>query len=375
VLNDKLGIGEAIATSLVPACADRESSNIDNEQEIDISEEPLVAHVLKLVILKELQTGIHDVLKLLIETKLCVGKGDVAEIAFAYNIALLTYQHQILNKEEGIDFADLIMPMFAAGRCLLPDLVDQFSCFACRVVDCSNIKRECAFRRFIGADGTVDDTVILTNLPKRMGGDTAFIVSNRADRMDKRMVIAQHKNDTSITLREVMSTLSPGTQYLSNIQRQAVLSKKRISKKVKSDFNASNYGAGYIDWVDYMNLSEAFPWMTRKWFRLAVVARNIAPDVYTFAQTGIYEYMKSEFKIQRFLRIRTAYESALQAYKESPVVFLSMNSERWMTEDIRRLFVTEGSGSMTLTKGVATWIPCSVEDSAKYCASAGVNIP
>mmetsp|Transcript_16964 Transcript_16964/g.25580 ORF Transcript_16964/g.25580 Transcript_16964/m.25580 type:complete len:642 (+) Transcript_16964:188-2113(+) len=226
VLSDQLGIGEAIATSLVPACADHQNRNIHNEQEIDIYAEPLVGHVLKSVILQELQTGIHDVLKLLIETKLCVGKGDVAEIAFAYNIALLTYQHQVMHNGNGIDFADLVIPMFTADRHLLPELVDQFSCFACRVVDCSDIKRECAFRRFVRDDGAVDDTVILTNLPKRMGADTAFIVSSHSDRADKRVVVAQHKNDTSITLSNVMVTLSPGTQYLSNTQRRELRTKK-----------------------------------------------------------------------------------------------------------------------------------------------------
>mmetsp|Transcript_16964 Transcript_16964/g.25581 ORF Transcript_16964/g.25581 Transcript_16964/m.25581 type:complete len:126 (+) Transcript_16964:2164-2541(+) len=125
-----------------------------------------------------------------------------------------------------------------------------------------------------------------------------------------------------------------------------------------------------------MKFAEVYPWMTRKWFRLAVVARNIAPEVYTFAQTGIYEHMKSEFKIQRLFRIRTAYLSALQAYKDSPVVFLSMNSERWMTEDIRKLFVTKGRGTMmALVRDVATWIPCSIEDSAKYCVRTGVDFP
>lgn len=81
-----------------------------------------------------------------------------------------------------------------------------------------------SFNNILAEDGhSLDDTVLLTHIPERMGMDIAFLASYPPGRLQPRqhkLVVGQLKNRIETALIEVVMTLAPGCQFLTDAQRR-----------------------------------------------------------------------------------------------------------------------------------------------------------
>eukprot|EP01031_Cornospumella_fuschlensis_P028713 gene28713-34661_t len=122
-------------------------------------------------------------------------------------------------------------------------------------------KHPCALRVFEQAglslaskSAKLNEDVIVYDFPGKMGADLAFVVWSPADALQK-LVIVQSKSKKEGTLAEAVVTLHPGTQYLTNFQRESLLNSQRKSQS----FMHVTAGAGSTAWKDYVQFCRSYP--------------------------------------------------------------------------------------------------------------------
>jgi len=204
----------------------------------------------------------------------------------------------------------------------------------------------CASRRFVLDDGSLDDTVVLYNMPERMGLDVAFMVSSApmtgavgagaaragaagsgsaspaASAHRDFRVVGLHFNNTANSLADVMLTLHPGTQLLTNTQREALLSCRGFTRALGGG------GAGSADWLDFMAFAAEQPQLATDWIRVPVVARPVHSHVYKFAGQ-----LAAGALDRRFLERFTWTAARRGAAARSPVVIASLHAEACLPVD------------------------------------------
>jgi hypothetical protein len=386
----------AIATGLVPAVATERDGAA---QVIDVAAEPLVQQALTSVLDAIIRRDHYRIMRLIAPLTHPVtggAAGDVAEPVVAIELALRS--RRLCSRPGGptgvVSLHELLRPLFGGEDANYPEGLDRLDCRIDKAVSMKGWDLStCALRRFVLDDDRYDDTVILYDLPKRMGLDVAFLVSypqtedvprREAVRRQAaappsagagtasmavpttahrnfRVVGLQLKNTAASTLADVMLTLHPGTQLLTNAQREALLAGKNFRRAA-----GGASGAGSADWLDFIAFAAEQPQLATDWIRVPVVARAVHGDVYRFAgqlAAGALE--------RRFLERFTWTADRQAAAARSPVVIASLNSETWLPLDIRRAFVASPKSTMMLIRDPSVWVPAPVSTADAKFQRAG----
>eukprot|EP01040_Poterioochromonas_malhamensis_P014109 gene14109-15599_t len=179
-------------------------------------------------------------------------KGVVAEAMFCYYLSLSVLRYNGAS----CPLYDLLIPLYP-HESELPFLnkLRNFICKTTKVIDVQRFKTEnpdtilkCELELFSilsPQDEEFNDQIILYNLDKFLGIDLAFIVKHEGN---PRLVAIQSKNWTTGGLKPSLLTLSPGLQYLTENQREALLELKPLI-----NVEASNDVTGYLSksWSAY----------------------------------------------------------------------------------------------------------------------------
>ena len=97
-------------------------------------------------------------------------------------------------------------------------------------------------------------------------------------------------------------------------------------------------------------------------------------SIHTFAGSGVTDWLSQVIckvtVLDRVSARKAAKKLKLmelsQTYACSPLIFLSLNSTKWLNTKIRNQFITETDGEMTLTKRTEIWIPTSIDKMLIY---------
>jgi hypothetical protein len=314
--------------------------------------------------------------------------GLAVEQVVAVELALRTRRVRLLGPRPP-SLEELLKPLFMGSRDTFPVGLDTLECRAEHAVSVRDWDADtCVLRRFVGPDGLPDGSVVLYDLPRYTGLDVAFLVSTTlkpvatgaggaassrkgrdsepgsgAERRRFRLAGFQLKNDADSSLRDVLRTLHPGTQYLVNKQRDDLIARTGIV-----DLQPGR-GASSPAWRDYVAFAEEHPQLVTQWVRVPTLARTVDAKVYEYASQaaagrlprGLFD---SVLRALTVTRARAA-DAAAAAVVNSPVVFASLNSRLWLPDDLRRVFIS-GIGHvgsvMQLLKGSELWVPVPVAD-------------
>jgi hypothetical protein len=243
----------------------------------------------------------------------------------------------------------------------------------------------CFLWRFVKEDGSYDTSILLVNIPGTAGVDVAFLVINKSAPVHSplriRLVAVQLKNRQKGQLKSALLTLHPGTQYMTNKQREyAIQHCQRVnvtqSQRIAEDECMSRFprsdsgGIDFSEWRDYHHeLAIKHPLLCDKWIRIAVFAQPIHDDVYSFlldfpgeicalhrrakfetdgtgTGTAVSESKGGELDDQSDYSDEEEggeedpeIERLEAAADGSPVVVLTMNSKNWLTAKFRSDFV------------------------------------
>jgi hypothetical protein len=234
----------------------------------------------------------------------------------------------------------------------------------------------CALRSLIRADGSLDDTVILYDIPTVMGIDLAMLVrcdggsrpaggAGTANPHNWRLVAFQLHNTVAKSLNEIMLTLHPGAQYATNEQRQAL-----IAGNPKGFLPlTTNVGAGSTAWKDFVALGAAYPALVSNWIRVAVVSQPVSEGVYEMAAQLAAQNVKRTM-YETMFRIWLLRSQALVS--DSPVVFVSLSASGWLDEGMRRavLNVTEAPSTLEVDRSEQTWVSVPISEAEKSYLAA-----
>jgi hypothetical protein len=347
-------LAKAVSTSLLPC-----SSGTLISARVSIQQEPLVAAAVTSALDEELsEKGVISMLERAIfpthPEKLHVNKRALAQMVLAGDFALRTRLHKLEGGR--MLLRDLIAPLYCGGSSEDLITLGDVICNATAAKDMSGWDvSKCALRAFVREDGSIDDSLILYNLPERMGADVAFVMTpyhasagvGSTTGCGYQLVIASLNNNTPWdSFSVVMKPLSPGTQYLTREQRDTMR-------------EPCPGGADYLDWQDYIAFAAEFPFLTEKWIRLPIVARPVHPNIYAFA-AGLptYERTLTDKLMGKWKG------SVLRAAQHRPVVMLNLDSLAWLSETLRHSLVEPTSSEMAFSGSDADWAPRSVRDAA-----------
>lgn len=389
----------AIASGLLPAVAVVVGSTVP-PQVIRVRDEPLVHRALSYVLDELIRSDHVAIMKLIFPPTHPFthpsSAGFAVEQVVAVELALRTRRVRLLGPRPP-SLEELLKPLFMGSRDTFPVGLDTLECRAEHAVSVRDWDIDtCVLRRFVGPDGLPDDSVVLYDLPTCTGLDVAFLVSTTlkpvatgaggaassgkgrdsepgsgAERRCFRLAGFQLRNDADSSLRDVLRTLHPGTQYLVNKQRDALIARTGIV-----DLQPGK-GASSPAWRDYVAFAEEHPQLVTQWVRVPTLARTIDAKVYEFAclaaagrlPRGLLDTVLSALTVTH----ARAADAAAAAVVNSPVVFASLNSRVWLPDDLRRVFISEIDrvGSvMQLVKGSELWIPVPVADAvAAVCVA------
>jgi hypothetical protein len=310
-------------------------------------------------------------------------KGAVAERAFAYDLALRSYVHKLkyigergntAASYQGIPLNELLSPLFPSDNMLLmPDL----SSYYCRVHKATQWRANedathpCALRVFEQAglnlasnSAKLNEDIIVFDFPVQMGADLAFVVWSPADATQK-LVIAQSKNKKDGSLAEAIVTLHPGTQYLTNFQRNSLLTSQRKSRS----FMHVTTGAGSTAWKDYVQFCGSYPGIVDNWIRIVLVGRKVNTKVLEFVKSA--ESRDRSFLDKHFRKIAPKSKQA-NGIRDSPLLLLSFASGSFLDAGIRNLFVDGSESILSLPRSSIRWDAVSVDDMLRHCEKQGV---
>jgi len=382
---------EAIATGLVPAAATERG---DAVQVIDVAAEPLVQRALTSVLDRIIERDHLRIVRLIAPATHPVAgtpAGEVAERFVAIELALRSrrFRSGAAGPAGVLSLYELLRPLFGGEDADSPEGLDRLDCRIDKAVSMKGWDQStCALRRFVLDDGRHDDTVILFDLPKRMGLDVAFLVSYSPTKaVPRRGAVPRHaatppsagagtasialpatahrnfrvvglqlKNAADSTLADVMLTLHPGTQLLTDPQREALLSGRGFTRALGGG------GAGSADWLDFMAFAAEQPQLATDWIRVPVIARPVHSHVYKFAGQ-----LAAGALDRRFLERFTWTAARQEAAAHSPVVFASLHAEAWLPVDIRRALAASSTSAMMLNRDPSVWVPVPVSSAdAKF---------
>jgi hypothetical protein len=355
-------LAKAVSTGLLPC-----SSGTPVGARVNIQQEPLVAAAVTSALDEELsEKGVISMLERAIlpthPEKPLVNKRALAQMVLAGDFALRTWLHKLEGGR--MLLRDVIAPLYCGGSSEHLITLGDVICNATAAMDMRDWDvSKCALRAFVREDGSIDDSLILYNLPERMGGDLAFVATpyhasagvGSTTGSGYQFVIASLNNTSSDSFSVVMRTLSPGTQYLTTEQRNALIAGGTLA----SMREPCPGGADYLDWQDYVASAAEFPFLTEKWIRLPIVARPVHPKIYAFA-AGLptYERTLADKLMGKWKG------SVLRAAQNSPVVVLNLDSPAWLSETLRHSFAEPTSSEMAFSGSDADWAPRSARDAA-----------
>ncbi|RYH00481.1 hypothetical protein EON65_49375 [archaeon] len=376
---------EAISSGLIPLVA----KDDQEDETFCLFDEPLARRGLQRALDEELLSsargrGLLHVMRSLIEIE-HESKGTVAERAFAYDLALRSYVHKLkyLSKRgnaaasyQGIPLSELLSPLFPSDNMLLmPDLASYY----CRVDKATQWRanedatRPCALRVFEQAglslaanSAKLNEDIIVYDLPVEMGANLAFVVWSPADATQK-LVIAQSKNKKDGTLAEAVVTLHPGTQYLTNFQRNSLLTSQRKSRS----FMHVTTGAGSTAWKDYVQFCRSYPGIVDNWIRIALVGREVKAKVLQFVKSA--ESRDRSF-LDKHLRKIAPNSKQANGLRDSPLLLLSFASDSFLDAPMRALFVDRSESILSLPRISIRWDAVSVDEMLKHGLKQGVTM-
>lgn len=249
-------------------------------REFDMHREPLVYDALGCALRDSARSGVFlHALARSSRPASVSDKGPRMELVLAWHIAL---ERWCALDDEDITLGDVLRSM---GDCVcqdqLPECVDEWYTNVRRAEDA---KQQCPLSLLYDATTSiVRDDVILYNIDNAMGVDIAFVVS-RAPAVatavatrEYKLVVLQVKNAvSSSTLRAALLTLHPGTQYVSNDERAALVKDPTSSRVL-----ASKNWRAYHD--KYTNVAVWPRFLFEGWFRIAAVARLQTPEMQQLA--------------------------------------------------------------------------------------------
>jgi len=286
--NDQV-VAEAIRCSIVPVTSSAGDSLVD------VAKEPIVEAALWKVISDLAENRMEYVIRLLLSGINCQDKGETAETAFCYYVALCSAVNLRVGRHNMLSV--LLAPFFEESSQQPPHL----SCFTCEVTSIFDMSvwrtGRCFLWAFVREDGSYDTSIMLVNIPDNAGPDVAFLVVNENVPLDSplriRVVVVQLKNRKEGNMKSALLTLHPGTQYMTNPQRQYAIKYchlNHISHRTSNDdmklFPGSKAsGIGFRDWNDYHNeFGLQHPLLCTNWIRMAAFAQPIKQEVYSFLQ-------------------------------------------------------------------------------------------
>eukprot|EP01031_Cornospumella_fuschlensis_P028358 gene28358-34236_t len=374
---------EAISSGLIPLVA----KDVQEYETFCLFDEPLARRGLQRALDDELLSSargrvILPIMRSLIEIE-HESKGTVAERAFAYDIALRSHVHKLkylagghtAASYRGIPLSELLSPLFPCDSMLLmPDI----SSYYCKVQKAKqwraneDARRHCALRVFeqaglsLAHSAKLNEDIIVYDLPVEMGADLAFVVWSPADATQK-FVVIKSKNLTDGMLTEAIFTLHPGTQYLTNFQRNSLLTSQRKSRS----FLHVTEGAGSEAWKDYVQFCRSYPGIVDNWIRIALVDREV--------KTKVLQFIKSaESRDRSFLdkHVRKIAPNSMQAdgLRRSPLLLLSLASNSFLDAPTRALFVDRSESVLSLPRSSVRWDAASVDTMLKHCLRQGVTL-
>lgn len=323
-------LAEAIRSSLIPVCSTQYG------KQILISDEPLVVKAIIEYLQLLLASQFDKVMYLYLNSLKFLSKGITAEEVVSYYIVM-----SVLSHTGNLSLEKLFLPFFSPGtEAMLPPTLREFQCTATTLVDMSSWEQKTSFlRRFVRDDGSYDTNIVLHNLPPRAGVDIAFLVTNSMavdPTLRCQVVTCQIKNSQSSTLTEVLRSIHPATQYLTNTQRNYILNHcvrtiTNIDWTQVLAVDGSTQGAGCLVQRDHLQLAQTNPQLVRNWIRVAIFARPIDERLLSF----VYSFPSSLSQRGNDSNRRRLLNNA----EMSPLVALTMNSSSWLTPETRG-FVT-----------------------------------
>jgi hypothetical protein len=367
VFRDDPDISRAIIDGVILASPDM--------AEIDIREtEPIVYHCLMKFLSKvEIDRLLHLVLN-----QIRLGSGATAEEMFCYWLSLTTYVHMREINSGGMPLGDLLAALYDGDN---PDhfprrLLNEYLSQATKVVNLTNTSFHDQLD-ILANDGkitSINSTVIFYKIDVLCGLDIAFVVQNRKTNNYK-LVAVQSKNDKSITVKQALMTLSPGTQYLQNDFRTFVITKK-FPGKTPARRQCGPGFANFDSWYEFCTTYNSS--IGNNWIRVALVCRRIDNAIHQYTSTeqflerydektrGIY-WILFAGRQKRLDRIQTR-DTVAFVNTLSPLVFLSLSAPNWLTSELKDRFVNieEMDGGITFPnekKKCKFWVPITVEDS------------
>ena len=368
-LHSEEDISNAIVTGIILVSA----SDADvTGKPINIKEtEPLVYNTLKRYISK---VPIDTIMNLVLN-HVKDGSGCTAEEIFSYWIALTTYstmKNNTSNKNNGMLLGELLYPLYG-GDVYADFRIDFLNQYECAATNVSNLKNDDFFhmlnivRNKMGNIESIRKDTIYFNINKACGVDIVFIVKRR-DESAYKLVAIHSKNDQNITIKDALITLSPGTQYLDNTQREYILN----GKSYKPTHPLSEK---WGKWCTFCQENDDS--VGSSWIRIVLVSRNIKQKIYNFVGTEQFLKCFNAKVTKRYwtlfaskdqkLKRKDRNEKAVFANMCSPLFILSLSSKNWLNGELKKKFVNINESDSDIDypigrKESVYWIPATVLD-------------
>lgn len=240
------------------------------------------------------------------------GKGSQAEMLMARRIALKSLLYRLRNDQRPISLNILLQSLLPPQQHGL--LHEDFQNMYCHVDTVKSLTDEISdvflrhlvrprqrksfshgfvrmwkdtFRLPHADTSKLDYQSILMNIDKDAGVDLCFLVTFDSPLIQPdtqcHLVALKVTTQGEGTLNDALISIHPGTQYLTNDQRQYFI--RHFTGTAEPTFprerSHPSAGVGGSKWQRYRDFSQSFPFLCKDWIRVVVVARPIANAVLT----------------------------------------------------------------------------------------------
>lgn len=367
-LLDSDGVSEAILTGVVCVSAAKSNSVASNKTQLDVrNDEPMVCSVIEDYLFSILSKNDDSLFQSFqfIANSLNGDKGKRAEEMFVYYLSVKSYIYTRQHNCKKIPLLDLFKDLDLSNDNVQLRTLAQLYCKPLKIMNCKDESQE-----RISLDLLIDhsstelkyhDNIILFNVEDSMGLDIIFLASDDDD--NNRLVGIQTKNSSS-TLTDILKTINPGLQYLTNNQREYILKYHSNNKPAQpSILPHSGYTSSKNN--EYVEFWRSHKSLCSDWIRVGLIARGINSAVYNYITEGFNaDVNKKLTSVKSMLLGRGPIYSARQlAFDSSPIVFLSLSSNRWLTPAIRQQLEVDSEGEMCLpmNNSYKYWLPIDVD--------------
>jgi hypothetical protein len=315
-----------------------------------------------------------DLLMSLVLNQIREDSGATAEEMFCYWLALTVYATNKRDNSNGILLGNLLQPLYDGDIAahFPANLLNEYMCSATRVVNLHGASFESEIGT-LSSSGKLQGIItnsIFYNIHPLCGLDIVFIVKHRYEDRYK-LVAIQSKNYKSIAAKDIMMTLSPGLQFLENKYRRFVITG---NAPVKNTLTRAGHRR-WENWCEFCEVNDSS--VGSNWIRVVLVSRRVSSAIHAYVGTeqflcGLDDKTKKLYwtlfasKDKKQRRQQTLDKAAL-ASGSSPLVFLSMSSDKWLTEELRGRFVNQsqvevrGIQFSKNRKECPYWVPVSVQ--------------